>query len=1711
MTSTKKSDHHDKIIYNESVISLRISYDDCGIVDVDDDDNEDHVCFDDKSNSSFRDVGVIQIVSEFRSNSRQNKSANKIMTQQDNKLESHQCNINNVNFNHNRTIRHKMSPSLSMKIWYLLNALFIITHFVTPIYDHLSNKQSPPIVLLSEASQIELRLPNRLTNLNNNDNNNNSNNSNQHELDNLSFLVDYEPQRGIPSSRFKLTPSDIKTNANVIIADTAPGANYTINVYPLYPNETIGPLAWSTIYQTEPGPPRELSVDVITGKEVKLDWSPPSEGSVSNYQAKIIPLSEQDEAEIKNHNVSHNELTLKLRDLTPGATYEVQLQSIYGKKPSNVFLSANFTTKPNTPGRFIVWFRNETTLLVLWNPPFPSGIFDKYRVNIMPPDSGIQSELEIDREEGSKSAQAAFYGLVPGRNYNISVQTVSHDQYSQPVEAQYRTVPLPPSNITQDKSVVSSSFIEVRWSPPKHNSEFDRYQLSLGSKASGPKIVPKDEERVARFDEGLEPGRTYEVLVKTVSGNVASWPISANITTAPLPVSSIKTTHGKAGEIFVEWTPNNQSIQDSFMIKYHEVEAFNSDGSVQVVQGKNSTHLVNLLAGRNFSITVFAVSHDVISEPTNAFGITRPATPIVESKQLQQGLGERALNVSWRWDVTSKQDSYKINLTRVDTRQRKEFTTKENYYILENLYPGATYNINVSAISFNLISEPYSYFKTINPRAPEKLEISRVTNSSMNLSWMAAQNSLIDHYAVKYKTIESHFWRDLQPIETTNAELKDLEAGERYLIKVLSVSNKIESTESREVEQTMYPNSISDIKHILDSYNLTFQWSIPSGRVDYYIIVYNTIRDPTLQQSKQISINNARTGQLVTAVIDLLQPGELYSFMFYAVSFNLRSEGIGMQLRTLPVIASSVQVVIDEHATKTLGIKYSPTLPKYVVFDRYRFQISEPSSTIQERLQNDTNRLVLFDNLTPGKLYNISVWTVSGGMFSAPITRQARLYPEPVRSISSLSVSDTEITLVWETPFGDNDAFEVQYLDHRDKHLRSNITFAEKISFTNLRPHSNYTFIVTVLSGYGTSTVLRSSPTSQTFSTLESTPGKVKSFHAIDVKPNEITLKWSLPLSDQNGILTGYKISYYYKGSSLLKNQYFSPLQNNGTINDLIPGKSYVFQIQAHTKVGGGSKALWEEIMPIWAPPQPDEGVLPSEVAHTSTTIKLRFKKNFFSNIYGPVIAYTFIVSEDIPKSNDLHELPSWFDVQPYVTWPPYQVVEPFYPFNNSIVEDFIIGSAHCFNGRTSDKFYCNGPLKSGTTYKVKVRAFTAQDKFTDTFWSQPMITDADNTAMFVGIFLPLCLLTLLAITILFMKQRQLGPFTSKTIHKSNLRKLSPNGTLNNAFKGDPDIIPIDITDLNTNRPVELKNFAKHFREMSADSDFRFSEEFDQLKYIGTDKTVKAADLPVNRPKNRFTNIVPYDHSRVKLSPTDDEEGSDYINANYIPGHNSPREFIVTQGPLYGTQDDFWRMLWEQNSRAIVMLTRCIEKGREKCIQYWPSDNQPVIYGDIQVTLLNESQYPDWTVTELKVSRNDSSRIVRHFHFTTWPDFGVPEPPSTLVKFVRAFREKVHPSGNHPIIAHCSAGVGRSGTFIALDRILQIIRTKDVVNIFGIVCEMRRERCHMVQNEQQYICIHQCLLWALEGEETLSGLINSKRQSDLHGHSLIGLSAESGI
>ncbi|XP_040886317.1 receptor-type tyrosine-protein phosphatase O isoform X2 [Toxotes jaculatrix] len=289
--------------------------------------------------------------------------------------------------------------------------------------------------------------------------------------------------------------------------------------------------------------------------------------------------------------------------------------------------------------------------------------------------------------------------------------------------------------------------------------------------------------------------------------------------------------------------------------------------------------------------------------------------------------------------------------------------------------------------------------------------------------------------------------------------------------------------------------------------------------------------------------------------------------------------------------------------------------------------------------------------------------------------------------------------------------------------------------------------------------------------------------------------------------------------------------------------------------------------------------------------------------------------------------------------------------------------------------------------------------------------------------------------------------------------------------------------------PVQLDDFDAYFKEMSKDSAYKFSLQFEELKSVGLDLSHDAADLPVNRPKNRYTNILPYDFSRVKLISMHNDEGSDYINANYIPGYKHAKEYIATQGPLPETRNDFWKMVLQQKSPIIVMLTQCNERRRVKCDHYWPFTDEPVMYGEISVEMLSEAESPEWTIRKFRLGYADETQDVLHLNYTSWPDHGVPTVNAieSILQFVHIVRQQANRTKD-PIVVHCSAGVGRTGTFIALDRLMQHIREHEFADILGMVSEMRSHRLSMVQTEEQYVFIHQCvlLMWQKKKQQSIT-------------------------
>lgn len=396
---------------------------------------------------------------------------------------------------------------------------------------------------------------------------------------------------------------------------------------------------------------------------------------------------------------------------------------------------------------------------------------------------------------------------------------------------------------------------------------------------------------------------------------------------------------------------------------------------------------------------------------------------------------------------------------------------------------------------------------------------------------------------------------------------------------------------------------------------------------------------------------------------------------------------------------------------------------------------------------------------------------------------------------------------------------------------------------------------------------------------------------------------------------------------------------------------------------------------------------------------------------------------------------------------------------------EFIVGKDEDCAGKNTG--FCNGQLPPGRSFRVKTFVCT-DGGCTETQYSTPIQTarrldlpkSASNPTVAIvagvvsGIVVVACVLI-----VVYLKRKGKICF-AKTVE-------------------DPIFEPeLELKGTTKFRPVAVKlaDFPAYVDAMHRDSGLLFADGFRLLKEQSPSHDTSVAEIQACRPKTRYTNILPFDHSRVKLLPLDDEEGSDFINANFIPGYTSRREYIATQGPLPATKDDFWRMVWEQNVDIIVMLTRCVEKGKRKCDEYWPEVVQePVYSGDLILNVQSESTLSDYVIRIIEIKLKEQTRTVRQFAFLKWPDMGSPDDSTMLLSFVKAVRQIIKPGNTSPMIVHCSAGVGRTGTFIAVDRLLQHIRDHDDVDVYSTILDMRNYRCNMVQTEDQFVYIYECI------------------------------------
>ncbi|XP_077565330.1 tyrosine-protein phosphatase non-receptor type 12 isoform X2 [Stigmatopora nigra] len=284
-----------------------------------------------------------------------------------------------------------------------------------------------------------------------------------------------------------------------------------------------------------------------------------------------------------------------------------------------------------------------------------------------------------------------------------------------------------------------------------------------------------------------------------------------------------------------------------------------------------------------------------------------------------------------------------------------------------------------------------------------------------------------------------------------------------------------------------------------------------------------------------------------------------------------------------------------------------------------------------------------------------------------------------------------------------------------------------------------------------------------------------------------------------------------------------------------------------------------------------------------------------------------------------------------------------------------------------------------------------------------------------------------------------------------------------------------------------LRKFIQDVKAMTEGDDDRgednFGSDFMRLRRLSTKyRTEKIYPTSIgereeNVKKNRYKDILPFDHTRVKLTLKTTNQDTDYINANFIKGMDGPEAYIATQGPLPNTVVDFWRMNWEYNVAVIVMACREFEMGRKKCERYFPLFGEPVTFGPFRISCDSEQTRTDYSIRTLVVEYENESRRITQFHYINWPDHDVPSSFDSILDMIGLMRE-YQENDDVPICVHCSAGCGRTGAICAIDYTWNLLKAGKIpedFNVFHLIQEMRTQRHSAVQTKEQYELVHRAI------------------------------------
>ncbi|XP_029908872.1 receptor-type tyrosine-protein phosphatase eta-like isoform X2 [Myripristis murdjan] len=1409
--------------------------------------------------------------------------------------------------------------------------------------------------------------------------------------------------------------TDVATN-HTTLSLLQSGTSYSIMVETVGPQHLRSTLTRTSEY-TLPNPVLNVRASPESTDSLKVEWSEPL-GAQVYYTYRVQTGNAAETVNTTSHVVT---------GLEPGTRYNVSVTAVAAPGAESTEEQASNFTRPKAVTNLTVEDLNTTAIRLTWARQSDYKPGYSYLVT-------LHTGATEARSISTTAETSTLINLTPGRIYTFKVFTVVGGVRSAEESTSSHTKPGAVSDIS---AVGTTTTMTVNWTAAAGQVDFYSVLLSRdGQLVKNSTDLSNDTLSV--WFEGLNPGVLYRVEVVTQSGPFSDSSFTENAT-FPNPPGPIAVESQTVDSINISWAAPEHMEPGQY-----NFTVLGPDGEDLI--GQNWFLVERLQSGTVYTIsvvTVGALSYRSTAVTTQNY--TRPLSVV----QLRQG-GITTDAVMLLWDQPERKPDFTY-LVQTSSSQPPVLPVElhnTTQATINGLQSGSNYTFTVTTRTPDgTAAAPVTVSYFTRPYNISSLEADTLNTTSINLTWTKPLDYK-NGYSYRIKSADCASYN--KTVEEEQAVMTELLPGTNCTFYVFVQAEDGIEGEPYRTSQYTYPELVYPrISSEGSNASILVRWTAPAGNVEEYVVDLNsTAEDPRSERldsnARSFLFENLLAGREYTATVTTR------SGPFTALS-GFTSNA------TFPNPPGPIEVV--SQTTSSIEIKWEEA--PLMANASFQYIASSTLSQGAPHTTSTTNTSHTFTSLLSGSSYNIYVATEGPmGLRSEKVWKNmVTTRPKRVQSLKIDGTEEESVTLTWHEPDEYKESYRY-FLTWADAAGRVSNSTAdrEELKISALVPGSSYNFSVT------TETADRTQGAPVLISACTNASSAA---NFVCVAPNGTEAKFLLSWDKPRGLSSGFRINV----TNVMDDSRMSLIETscNPNCNRTVSQLKYHTRYQLTLETNSCGKPSYPVFLNcttgITNPLIPDNYeslVMVTEEQHNQFQIQI--KSALLVSTNGPVTHFGVLVTNNAEGiDGDLKQFLS----KTYEDWsaknsPAYLATLKENTLQSRSTDDYLtltVGDASKWKG------YTNGALKANELYRYALVIFTQLNlnpnglvNTETSLVSVTVFSDGiklpQNPAVIgiavgatLGIF---CVLFIITIGFIIYWRRLANKESSEIQIHSLRSKVS--------------------------MAVRVEDYEAYYRKQKADSNCGFAEEFEDLKLVGTAQAKLSALALENKPKNRYNNVLPYDSSRVKLSihgsPFDD-----YINANYIPGYNSRKEFIAAQGPLPVTVNEFWRMIWEKNVQTLVMLTRCNEQGRVKCERYWPSDTKH--FGNITVTTTSEIPLEDWTIRDFDIKnvKTAETRAVRHFHFTAWPDHGVPETTELLINFRHLVREHMDQYSRHsPTVVHCSAGVGRTGTFIAIDRLIFQIERESTVDVYGIIHDLRMHRPLMVQTEDQYVFLNQCAM-----------------------------------